>query len=308
MDFILECNPDGTVLSLDTSFDKEMIFHRVFNGIVLQEIGKSACESGNLTVLDLRDTEIIAIRTGAFLFSKIQQLYLPTTCKIIEFNAFGNTSIEYVNITANVEEMDSCAWNQIQNVKYFNVSIENKNFLSIDGYLFNKNGTILYGVPRKLQNQNEIPNFHSLQGIGSCAFTFSKLKNFIGTKTLSKIDEYSFHVTKNIKLINLKNTSITEIPYCAFRVTSAQYIILPSLLTDIKSQAVSRASNLRSIVIPSNVSSISSAAIDECTLLSHVFYFGLFDHSHQSIFNLSHFHIFPLNYISLSLFTSIFLL
>ena len=286
MNFILQFDQDNAcVTKIDPSFTGEMVFEKHFNNTKIQCISSLACQYGNLTSLDLRKTEILSIYGNAFLHSQIRTLYLPETLTFLGFNAFGLTNIEYVNITANVKEMDTCAWNQITTLKAFNVSTNNMYFSSINGFLFNKQGTILYGVPRSLENFKMIPNYSQLETIGKCAFTSSKLRNFIAPKTLKTIDEYSFHVTPKIKLINLKNTSITEIPTYAFRSTSAKYIIFPLSLQSLKEKSVSLAYNLRSLVIPSNVSSITESAIDECTLLSHVFYFGLFDHSNHDIFS-----------------------
>ena len=285
MDFILGFNQEtGCVTKLNNSFAGEMVFEKEYKTKTIKSIGTAACQNGTLTSLDLRKTEIIIIDEGAFLRSAIRTLYLPESLTTIRYNAFGLTYIEYVNITANVETMDTCAWNQIPNLKAFNVDKGNQYFSSNQGFLFDKEGKILLGVPRSLEYQTDIPNYQTLEGIGKCAFTCSNLKNFISPKSLNIIDVYAFHVTTKIRMINLKNSSITSIPNRAFRTTSVQYIIFPSNLQNITMHAISYAWNLRTLVIPMNVTNIEDSSIEECEKLERVFYFGTNDHSSNSIF------------------------
>ena len=121
--------------------------------------------------------------------------------------------------------------------------------------------------------------------IESCAFTFCKLKSFIGTPSLTTLGNNAFHVMPEIDLVDLSKTKIENIPSRTFCVCCARKIILPHSIKSIEKEAFYMASYLISITLNYPVSSISTDVFKSCPKLRSIYYLGATNFSTINVFS-----------------------
>ncbi len=127
------------------------------------------------------------------------------------------------------------------------VSPDNKNYSSVDGVLFNKDGSELMVYPK---------------GNGRSTYTVPD--------GVIKMGESTFSGCKNLREITIPD-SVTEIGNDAFSgCTSLSKVDLPKTLTTIKSGTFSDCTSLTEIVIPDSVIAIGWYAFSSCKNLREI--------------------------------------
>lgn len=236
--------------------------------------------------------------------SKVKEWKLPKSLKRIGPCAFSNISVEEFNIPENVENI-ATAFISSSKLARINVDSNNKYFTSIDGILFDKDGTRLIKYPEKRDGSfYEVPNTvktidanafiscknlktitiaDSVEKVGDSAFDGSELetinlgggitninnKPFYGTWKLTNINV----ITENDKyesesgiLFNKGKTVLIKYPPA---IINGEVYEIPNTVVEIGSQSFYR-SQIKNVIIPNSVKKIGSESFFACYNLEEV--------------------------------------
>jgi hypothetical protein len=146
----------------------------------------------------------------------------------VAFN--GNNHLEVINLSKNIETVNSRAFTYVYNLKEINVSEENKNLYSIDGVLYMSDILICY--PRAKTNSGYImPD--NITIIAPAAFLGQKyLVDIFLNDGLLRIGYDSFTETEKIKILNVPS-SVVYIDSLYYGESSLEIVIINrSVVTD----------------------------------------------------------------------------
>lgn len=230
--------------------------------------------------------------------SKVKEWKLPKSLKRIGPCAFSNISVEEFNIPENVEGI-AAAFISSSKLARINVDSNNKYFTSIDGILFDKDGTRLIKYPENRDgNSYEVPNTvktidanafiacknleeitiaDSVEKIGDSAFYGSKLKTinlgggitnisnkpFYGAWNLTNINvitENDKYESENGILFNKGKTILIKYPPA---IINGEVYEIPNTVVEIGPQSFYR-SQIKNVIIPSSVKKIGSESFFQC--------------------------------------------
>ncbi len=182
----------------------------------------------------------------------------------------GCTSLTSITIPNSVTNIgDSTFWG-CSSLTAIYVAVDNKNYTSVNGVLFNKDKTALICYPAgKTDKSYNITN--SVTSIGDYAFNgCSSLTSVTIPNSVTEIGGSAFVGCASLKSITMPN-SVTSIGDMVFyKCSSLTSITIPDSVTSIGSSAFSDCSKLRSITIPNSVTSIGAWAFNGCTGLTAI--------------------------------------
>ena len=274
------------ITNISTNFDGNLVLNSSYNGNEIKEIASCACYCGSIRGIDLRKTSIVSINAKAFFNCfNLTFVYFSETLESIGGNSFVNSNINVLNITKKLVNFDGFSFNQSPNINDIIVDQGNQAFYSEGRCLFRKEDHTLILAARNISSTDEIPKFNEIKKIGSCAFTMSLLKNFVGSPCLESLCSYAFHVMKKVSLIDLSSTKIEMIPDRAFRYCLARRILLPHNITSIDTSSFGFASRLTSLMFHCPLKSINGLPFEGCTQLRSLYYFGSTDFSNVEAFS-----------------------
>ena len=218
--------PDGV-----SKINKEAFYHcrSIYNVVIpdsVIEIGESAFE-----------------RAGS-----IRSVIIGNGVKTIGNNAFdtGSSSLTYIEIGRNVEEIGECALGGL-GIKTVVVDSGNEHFKTIDNVVYSKDGkTLVYYASGNTDASFVIPN---------------------GVTTIC---EYAFYYAK-FKNVEIPD-SVTDIGESAFERSALTMVTIPDTVSVIKSRTFFSCTGLISITISKNVTKLDLYAFGYCSSLSTINY------------------------------------
>ena len=224
----------------------------------------------------------------------IKRVKIPNSVTTIEMGAFNFCStLETIIIPESVTNIVDSPFEDCSSLKNIVVDKNNQHYMSIDGNLYSKDGTMLirYAIGKE-DKLFTIPN--SVTSIEHSAFEDSKsLESVImpdsvtnvGTKTfawcsslksvklsnaMGEISHYMFEYCTSLVDVAIPN-SVTSIGQGAFEACKALEIIkIPENITEIKYYTFSNCTSLKSINIPDSVIKIGGYAFSSCTSLERI--------------------------------------
>ena len=264
---------DGTVEITDyNGIAKTVDIPEKINGKSVTSIGNCAfryCTSlKSITI----PNSVMEIGSSAFSgCSSLTSITIPNSVTEIGVYAFkGCTSLTSITIPNSVTNIgDSTFWG-CSSLTAIYVAVDNKNYTSVNGVLFNKDKTALICYPAgKTDKSYNITN--SVTSIGDYAFNgCSSLTSVTIPNSVTEIGGSAFVGCASLKSITMPN-SVTSIGDMAFyKCSSLTSITIPDSVTSIGSSAFSDCSKLRSITIPNSVTSIGAWAFNGCTGLTAI--------------------------------------
>lgn len=152
------------------------------------------------------------------------------------------------------------------------VSAENKKYSSLDGILYNKNGTALICCPEGKDYATILDGVTSIE-----ESAFESCRNLLNVTIPESVIDISYNAFGNCSnLTSIKiPDGITVIRSGAFyNCSKLRDIIIPSNVTKIESCAFSGCNKLESVTIPNSVMSIQEAAFFDCGRIKTVYYNG----------------------------------
>ena len=259
------------------------------DGLFEYEVGKHETDSGyqyGVTITRYKGPD-----SGEVVIPKIIAGY---EVKWIGYAAFldciGITSIVIPDSVISIGEYTFSGCTSLAEIT---VSPDNKNYSSVDGVLFNKDGSELmvypkgngrstYTVPDGVikmgestfsgcKNLREITIPDSVTEIGNDAFSgCTSLSKVDLPKTLTTIKSGTFSDCTSLTEIVIPDSVIAIGWYAFSNCKNLREITIPDSVTEIGYQAFSGCKNLREITIPDSVTKIDIYAFRDCTSLSKV--------------------------------------
>ena len=225
----------------------------------------------SLTSITIPDS-VTEIYGGAFSgCTSLKSITISNSVTEIGDSVFENcTSLISITIPDSVTIIGSWAFKDCTSLTAINVASENRNYVSVNGVLYNNDKTELICYPAGKKDKN----YKILDGVTSIdRFAFSGCTNVSSITipvSVTSIGKYAFSGCLSLKSITIPN-SVTEIGGSAFRgCTSLTSIMIPDSVTEIGGYAFEGCSSLASITIPSGVTSISGFDFWGCTSLTAI--------------------------------------
>ena len=191
-----------------------------------------------------------------------------------DFAFNGCTNLTSVTIPDSVTSIGDRAFERCTRLKSINVDTNNKNYLSIDGILFNKDKTRLIEYPQASAiTEYNIPN--SVTSIGDDTFYgCTSLTSVTIPDSVTSIGYSAFRGCTSLTSVIIPNsvTSIGDSAFCGC--TSLTSITIPKSVTSIGENAFYGCTSLTSATIPDSVTFIDNFAFNGCTSLKDVYYLG----------------------------------
>lgn len=273
------------------------------NTYAVTAIGDSAFAFTSSYAVDLPNS-IEFIGKSAFQDCKFSAIVIPNSVVAIGENAFFYTKLKEVNIPYSVSSIGEGAFNYCTDLTNISVDINNCNYCSVDGGLYNKDKSILYAYPAAKTEQSliipngvrRIANYafkcsrfksitipNSVEEIGENAFASSSLESVSLSHTVLQIDRLAFFDCQKLKQIIvdksnpnycsvdgvLFNKSKTELYAYPLNNPSKTYTVPSSVIT-IGEYAFASASFLETVNLPNSLQRIKSCAFYSCSKLTKI--------------------------------------
>jgi hypothetical protein len=243
-------NDDGvsySVKGIGTCTDTELIIPSVYNGLPVTRIADAAfadCMSFSRIIIPNSVTDI-----GGYAFQCCESL----------------TSINIPNSVTNIGEGALGYCTSLENIE---VSDNHKYYSSIDGNLYNKDGTTLIQFAIGKRNKSfVVPN--TVTTVGYTSFCGSKyLESITISNSVSNIERAAFH-----RCIALKNAIIDAIAIgedAFYDCDSLISVVFGNSVVDIGSSAFNSCGMLTNITISDSVINIAPRAFASCVSLTNV--------------------------------------
>ncbi len=216
--------------------------------------------------------KVASIEGGAFYYCEsLASVIIPDKVTSIgSYAFFCCNNLASVTIGKGAISIDEEAFAYCHGLKSFTVDENNPSYQSIDGVLYNKDGTTLISYPiGKPTTSFAIPV--SVTTIGEYAFqACSNLTNITIPDDVTTIGSFAFSYCSNLTSIVIPN-GITQILYGTFlQCERLASITIPDSVTHIYSEAFSYCYNLANITIPDRVTTIGGFAFSSCYSLKSV--------------------------------------
>ena len=258
------------------------------------EIGDSAFESYEKITSVSLPTTIVKIGDRAFnTCTKLNSITIPKdVTEIGEDVFFDCKALKSITIPAALTSIGANAFGWCTSLKEIKVEKSNKNYVSVDGVLFEKDMKTIVAYPNAKGTEYTIPNgVTTIARFAFCGCT--KLKNvtipksvtFIGgaafnnckalvsitiPESVTVIREGTFDGCSSLKSITIPNNVVEFGEHVFIGCSSLSSVTLPEKLTTITNQMFRDCKSLKSITLPNTVLSIGDDAFNGCSALESI--------------------------------------
>lgn len=222
---------------------------------------------------------VTSIGNNAFESCRTGNVNIPLSVEYIGKYAFTGSEIRNINISENVAEIGLGAFRFCKYLQEINVDINNANYSSVDGVLFNKDLTTLIQYPggKYVYDGYTVPN--SVTTIDRYALAYTDLETINIPGSVNNIANYAFYDNQNLQSINVTqdNLNYSSINGVLFDKTADSLITypmgrhgvysIPDGTIYIKDAAFDGCSKLTAITFPSSITEIGSYAFQSCESL-----------------------------------------
>ena len=194
-----------------------------------------------------------------------EHVVIPNGITEIKNSAFYSSKVKSIKIPESVTKIEEIGL-YCGNVESFDVDPKNRNYKTIDGVVYSKDGRVLVQFPNGRSGYYTMPN--EVESVKKSAISGCvKLSGLSLSNRLTKIDDFMFCGT-GFSTLNIPS-SVTSIGTNAFEMCSGlSSITIPGSVATIGENAFSCCCNLRSVTVGEGVISIGRHAFFNCSLLS----------------------------------------
>ncbi len=194
----------GAVMGLGDYEGDVLVIPTEYNGWSVTEISSPQNGTGELLDFGMTDPTIIAPKVDCR-GTAVKKVVIGRHIKYITNYALLNTNIELVEIGSGVTEISENAFYGCLKLKNITVNGYNKNYCSIDGNIYSKDGkTLIRYAPGKTETEFTVPD--TVTQIASGAFqTNAYLQKVIMGKNVTFVGERAF-----LKCVALKSVVYNE--------------------------------------------------------------------------------------------------
>ena len=237
------------------------------------EIGNNAfggCSS--LTDIELPEGVTTIGQNAFYGCSSLTKIEILEGVTYIAHSAFyGCSSLTNIEIPESVTSIGWNAFSGCNSLKSINVDVNNKNYMSENGILFNRNKTKLIQFPA---GKNDIKKYQIPEGVTEIGDNvFEECSSLIGIEIpegVTEIGNSAFEECSSLIGIEIPE-GVTKIEYDVFEgCSSLTAIEIPEGVTEIGSYAFKGCSSLTDIKIPEGVTKIGDDAFYECSNLANI--------------------------------------
>ena len=264
--------PDSVTSIGEFAFEncENLISVTIPNSVI--SIGKSTFEDcTSLTSITIPES-VTSIGESAFSGCKsLTSITIPESVTSISESAFsGCKSLTSITIPDSVTSIGDSAFYSCENLIEIIVNLDNKNYTSVNGILFNNDKTELICYPSgKFGGRYTIPN--CVTSIGDSAFGgCTSLTSITIPDSVLYIGRYAFIDCSNLTSVTISDSVISIGDYAFCDCTSLTSITIPDSVTSIGDSTFSDCTSLASITIPDSVTSIGSSAFSDCSKLRSI--------------------------------------
>ena len=196
---------------------------------------------------------------------------IPENVKSIGARTFWNcTSLKDIYIPANVEHLDFFMFPKCDSLTEINVDVNNKYYSTLDGNLYNKDGTeFLEYAGGKSEVGFKIPD--GVTKIGKHAFFGrNNLKSVEIPDSVKDIEKYAFYECKNLYDIKFPELLESIGSHAFYGCTGLTKISIPSKVEKIDDYTFYECKGLKEIEIPEGIRDIGDFAFYSCKNLTEV--------------------------------------
>ena len=273
---ILSITGSGTMTDF-SGFDHSAPWQSLSNTIVSVYIGEGVTSIGDNAFYGCTEIgdiilpdSLTTIGTKAFESCiGLHTINLPKNLISIGNEAFRYCSgLKVVFIPTSLTTIGEGAFNGCFALTDFLVSNDNPIFRSIDGVLFNTEGTILICYPQGRNGGYIIPD--GVTTVSSYAFySCMELNSIVFPDSIVSIEKMAFQSCSGLSTVTLRNglKKIGEKAFCYC--TGLREITFPDSVDIISDEAFRGCSSLNNVITPRNTVSIGSSAFSSCTSLTN---------------------------------------
>lgn len=198
------------------------------------------------------------------------QYVIPDTVTNIKGLAFTNNGlVKTIQISKNVEQVESNAFRSCHSLENIIVAEENPNYLTIDGILYNKDKTDLICYPSEKQGKTYTIN-ENVKTIKEYAFSNNYHLEDVDVSTVEAIERGAFYGIQTLKKVKLPE-AITQMGTAVFSGDiSLKEVTLPKGITKLEACTFTDANGLLKVNLPSTITEIGDYAFTGCSYLQEL--------------------------------------
>ena len=202
--------------------------------------------------------------------TNLTSVTLPESLTYIGSAFEGCTSLTSITIPNSVTYVDVYAFAGCTSLTEIKVAVENPNYVSVNGVLYNKSRTVLICYPAGKKDKNyKIPD--SVTEIGRYAFKgCTSLTSITIPNGVTSIGESAFDGCTSLASVTIPDSVMSIARFTFYYCTSLTSITIPNGVTNIGESAFEGCTSLTSITIPNSVTDIDDSAFSGCKSLTSI--------------------------------------
>lgn len=279
----------------DENVDKrDRVAHPVIEGVPLDEDVLYELIHGEVTTGITNGIEMLAsyrippgskaLTVQSFAFAKVRELYLPDDLEALDEYAFYRYYIDQVHISASLRYIDENALVETYIDTGFQVHPDNKEYMSIEGVLYSKDGKELIHYPEgKIEREGIVHINDKVERIANRAIrnryavsafsvaednaAFQAIDGVLFTKDGKRLVHFP---SKNAPSHYAIPTHTEEIAAEAFSEANIESIVIPPSIETIPQFAFLSCYALRSVALPITLQRIENGAFYDCLALENI--------------------------------------